>query len=860
MPSIILYVVGSLLMKIILLFGFFLTPFTALEISDAIKAGTIRRPNYGLTFHYEKMIYTYSEHYTHHLIFDLPDKQHERVQQYRDFAARWPNISKTPPEGDPFMQAFLKATHFQAYHVQQLIEDMYQLLPELNFTKDNRPTRTFVICKLCGTVRKYYEGVALLTDLDALNEIVHSSINDTKREVESIEKSLKALASYSRVNDQKISSLYNIIRNTRAHQDAIARVLEDREIAMLTLLNTYMANSDELLMLRNALNFLQINVLTFDILPMEQASRLLAQIQEHVQQDSFLHLTQDDVLSLYQDTNFYFFRVNTHLHIGLRIKLSPFQAPLALFRVNIFPLDIPNQDHTSFVVNAPKYVAINQQDQFYLEFPETPTFEKEKFYFLGKQEHVLLQKERPSCMLSLFHDNVVDTNRLCETNLRPFSRQPLAQYLGDKLLMLQNIAAYTVTDHSYRTWQVQTNCTACLITVPCGVKIQADKYTLFIPSCAESERSRETISVSHLANLHLIAPLVDADLLTKLSTEFTFQRPLNLTLPKMSIYQKGEDTDIDILDKPNINLARAINDTLTEGKVFKTHSDKLMYLLDQQKEAWLSGISLADLTSWIKNPFDFGSSLVTIILVLAVAYLYFRMYTMGGALILLQQAAPQVRAQDPSLRQQLENHFKPKATPPIANVTPWLFEYSPQISNQFHVLDLLILLLMIATVSYVLWSIIKRRRQQDKMDIFMDVIGPLDKIRIKLLTLPYNSNMYTFKATAFIDHVRLKGCRLFPTLRIYWPSFIIEHKILTKQTRLPIDCPINMYQAFRLTRILNSTFEILIFSRDNHSQVFKLIPLQGSIWQRVESQTPANSWTSLPWYTEQSLESPPQYV
>jgi hypothetical protein len=121
MPSIILYVVGSLLMKIILLFGFFLTPFTALEISDAIKAGTIRRPNYGLTFHYEKMIYTYSEHYTHHLIFDLPDKQHERVQQYRDFAARWHNISKTPPEGDPFMQAFLKATHFQAYHVQQLL-------------------------------------------------------------------------------------------------------------------------------------------------------------------------------------------------------------------------------------------------------------------------------------------------------------------------------------------------------------------------------------------------------------------------------------------------------------------------------------------------------------------------------------------------------------------------------------------------------------------------------------------------------------------------------------------------------------------------------------------------------------------
>jgi hypothetical protein len=180
---------------------------TALEISDATRAGTIRRPNYGLTFHYENLIYTYSEHYVHHLIFDLPDKEHETARQFRDFAARWRNISKSPPEGDPFMQAFLKAAHFQAHHVQELIENIYDSLPEWNLTKGNRHTRTFVVCSVCGTARKYMEGVALLSDLDALNEIVQKSINDTKREVESIEKSLKALASYSRVNDQKISAL-----------------------------------------------------------------------------------------------------------------------------------------------------------------------------------------------------------------------------------------------------------------------------------------------------------------------------------------------------------------------------------------------------------------------------------------------------------------------------------------------------------------------------------------------------------------------------------------------------------------------------------------------------------------------------
>jgi hypothetical protein len=139
-----------------------------------------------------------------------------------------------------------------------------------------------------------------------------------------------------------------------------------------------------------------------------------------------------------------------------------------------------------------------------------------------------------------------------------------------------------------------------LTTVSCGVKIQADKYTLFIPSCAESASSRDTVSVSHLANLHLIAPLVNDDLMAQLSAEYTFRTPLNLTLPRMVISQKGEDEDIDILEKPNIDLARAINYTLTDGLVFKTRSDKLMYLLQQQKEAGYSEINFAGLLSWLK--------------------------------------------------------------------------------------------------------------------------------------------------------------------------------------------------------------------------------------------------------------------
>jgi hypothetical protein len=126
----------------------------------------------------------------------------------------------------------------------------------------------------------------------------------------------------------------------------------------------------------------------------------------------------------------------------------------------------------------------------------------------------------------------------------------------------------------------------------------------------------------------------------------------------MVIYQKGEEEDIDILEKPNIDLARAINDTLTDGLVFKTRSDKLMYLFQQQKEAWNSEINLAGLFSWLKNPFQFGNTFIIIILVLAVIYLYFRMNTIGGSTRFASTSCPSGSSTDSKLKAATRKSFQ----------------------------------------------------------------------------------------------------------------------------------------------------------------------------------------------------------
>ncbi len=119
------------------------------------------------------------------------------------------------------------------------------------------------------------------------------------------------------------------------------------------------------------------------------------------------------------------------------------------------------------------------------------------------------------------------------------------------------------------------------------------------------------------------------------------------------------------------------------------------------------------------------------------------------------------------------------------------------------------------------------------MQIFIDIIGAQDNVTVSLMTLPHHSGMYKFRATTFVDRISVQGC-LFPQLHLTWPSFIIQHKFLSKQVKLPTRCKINPYQARKIARILNTSFELLLFTRDGNSQIYRLVPIEGSTWQKIQ--------------------------
>jgi hypothetical protein len=80
-----------------------------------------------------------------------------------------------------------------------------------------------------------------------------------------------------------------------------------------------------------------------------------------------------------------------------------------------------------------------------------------------------------------------------------------------------------------------------------------------------------------------------------------------------------------------------------------------------------------------------------------------------------------------------------------------VIEYRPQISSDFHVLDFRIFMILAVLGLYLVYRFTVNISQKNTTQVFVDLIGSKDNVLVQVLTLPHQSNMYTYKATHFVE-------------------------------------------------------------------------------------------------------------
>jgi hypothetical protein len=281
---------------------------------------------------------------------------------------------------------------------------------------------------------------------------------------------------------------------------------------------------------------LKHHFLTFDLLPFEHAKKLIQQFDQHISESRFLYLAYRNPLSFYQNTDLYYFRVYETIHIGLKLKISPFTAPLSLFKLDTFSIRV-DSEHTLTLSRQPQYIAINEEDEMYLTFDETPTFLDDKFHFTGHGQHVLWPKSTPTCILALFQDDLPTARSLCQTLFEPFNQKPTAVHLGGNLFLFENLPKIQLTSVQETTNEVTLDSAPKSMYVPCNHKITTAAGTLYSSHCRSQPKLTTTHITGNVANLHYLTSLIDDEFMAKVKADVSLTSSVNFTLPKIKLFE-----------------------------------------------------------------------------------------------------------------------------------------------------------------------------------------------------------------------------------------------------------------------------------------------------------------------------------
>jgi hypothetical protein len=278
-------------------------------------------------------------------------------------------------------------------------------------------------------------------------------------------------------------------------------------------------------------------------------------------------------MSIYTETEFYF-RVREQIHLGL-IEIHRSQDP-ALFKVQTFQLNLGQDQQSTIIGDQPRYIAVNDEDDIYLTFNEKPMLKDDKFYFLGHEQHTILSKSNPTCVMALFDDELYAFNKWCTTFLRPYAQPPLAVQLGDNLMFFQNLKSYTVTESNGREHEIKLQCSSCMQQMRCNTKISTTVGIFYMAPAKILDSNSKRLYwyiTGYVTNLHALTPFLDRDLINKLSAEYSFATSVNFSFPKIKIFEQNEDPALiaafKTLETPQIRLDAVINQTLEDGIIFK---------------------------------------------------------------------------------------------------------------------------------------------------------------------------------------------------------------------------------------------------------------------------------------------------
>jgi hypothetical protein len=371
--------------------------------------------------------------------------------------------------------------------------------------------------------------------------------------------------------------------------------------------------------------------------------------------------------------------------------------------------------------------------------------------------------------------------------------------------------------------------------------------------------------IGHIVNLPLLNSFFNESEITQFSGNTMTKLPVEIKVPNLNLFSSNYTDDIELLTSQSLSLNKMANKSKNNEIMFESLAHKLTYDLKERKlnivSAKIEVFSYQFIMLCLTTILSIGLTLIVFLL-------HNKIKSITLALCIIQRLqAKNARLTSP--KPIVFDFFLNQATAQTTNTKMFI----PEVSTSVELLDILLISIIIAFVSYIIYKSYRLRNFGHQFAIYAEIGNDTDYVKIKLTTLRHTPNLYKFIANRFLSTITVTGS-LHPRMQLDWQELEILNTCTHMRTKLKHVYNISFYQQYKLSTILADEHYFLMFTK-GPDKMFNLIQLTGCLWEHIQpnqahtrnlnflplSSLPVSSFTNQtpPYQERQSYTEPPTH-
>ncbi|CAG2249469.1 unnamed protein product [Mytilus edulis] len=650
-----------------------------------------------------------------------------------------------------------------------------------------------------GSISRSLFGTATVKDVQKLARHVNILINRNNKFAKAMTEHDQLLSSFMSKTDERFQNIvlgvqqnHDIMVNLTSETSKFVAHFEEVSVKLSNLLIDQMNLSSSVNKYLEELKIGIHEMVKGNLSPFLISPNILKNTLKHVQlilNEKFkgFYLLNTDPAYYYSSSQLLYARNHSTLYVTLKFPISTFSSPLALYRVNSFPVPInSSSNHGTKIMDLPEYFVVTSNNQYYnhISYSRISSCTGKTTLYCS-YSLPLVSTVSKTCISSLYFNSKQDVHEQCDFRFLMNVIKPTVEEIYDNTLLVYKMN--TLAFECPNKHKIVKGCNFCFIQIPCMCSLSTD--SLYIPKKIEKcTNYKDTVTILHPINLALIQHFFDSDTYSSILGDTTFTKQINIQIPSINIFNHSFSNIIAQDHNLHLSLKRIAQATLKQKTVFKSLSEPLINGDISMDDSWLD----------LNTILIISSLCVSGILVIACIVLFNKIRILTATLLLLQKIP---RSQSLSIPSPLPSFiYKHLATTTESSHVQSIFNTQcnpwPFVALSFT----MTLALVIVSIYF-----FKKFNNRNHTKVVLEITNGLSCITIPIVTLSLCPSDWDITAPNCIQNMRISGT-FCTRLHADFDNFSIVNINTKHEVPIPEDISVNPYTASRLKKMFGTPF------------------------------------------------------